>query len=200
MFAGEEPLTYDDLRMNVEGLAKQLNALGVQQGTKVAILSANMPNWGISFFAISVVGAIVVPILPDFSASEIKNILLHAEVEFIFVSESLRSKVNRSEFEGLRVICIEELKEIDANGELLGIPIRSDEAFVYADVKEEDLLSIIYTSGTTGKSKGVMLTHKNIAWTAQQSIHFQYIDSSDRFLSVLPLSHTFENTLKIPWA
>src|SRR5690606_35308938 len=58
-----------------------------------------------------------------------------------------------------------------------------------------DLLSIIYTSGTTGKSKGVMLTHKNIVWTAKQSRTLQFIDTRDRFISVLPLSHTFENTL-----
>lgn len=195
MFAGEDPLTYDDLRTRVEGLGKQLRALGVQQGTKVAILSANMPNWGISFFATSAVGAVAVPILPDFSASEIKNILVHAEVNFIFVSESLLSKINRDEVEGLRVIRIEDFREIDTDGALTELSAIDDSVFEYADVDEEDLLSIIYTSGTTGKSKGVMLTHKNIVWTAQQSIYFQFVDSSDRFLSVLPLSHTFENTL-----
>lgn len=195
MFAGDKPLTYDDVKMEVESLGKQLRAFGVQPGTKVAILSANMPNWGISFFAISVVGAVVVPILPDFSACEIKNILLHAEAEFVFVSASLQSKVDREAIPGLKIISIEELKEIDATGALVDLPQADDSAFEYAPVEEEDLLSIIYTSGTTGKSKGVMLTHKNIVWTAQQSIHFQYVDSTDRFLSVLPLSHTFENTL-----
>jgi long-chain acyl-CoA synthetase len=67
--------------------------------------------------------------------------------------------------------------------------------FHYEDVEEEDLLSIIYTSGTTGKSKGVMLTHKNIIWTTRQCEYLQDINADDRFLSVLPLSHTFENTL-----
>jgi long-chain acyl-CoA synthetase len=62
-------------------------------------------------------------------------------------------------------------------------------------VEEEDLASIIYTSGTTGHSKGVMLTHKNISFNALKGRKIQWIDETDRFLSVLPLSHTYENTL-----
>ena len=63
------------------------------------------------------------------------------------------------------------------------------------DVEEEDLASIIYTSGTTGRSKGVMLTHKNITFNALKGKVIQPMDETDRFLSVLPLSHTYENTL-----
>jgi long-chain acyl-CoA synthetase len=63
------------------------------------------------------------------------------------------------------------------------------------DVSEEDLASIIYTSGTTGKSKGVMLTHRNICFNARMSDRVQEINETDRFLSVLPLSHTYENTI-----
>jgi long-chain acyl-CoA synthetase len=63
------------------------------------------------------------------------------------------------------------------------------------NVEEEDLASIIYTSGTTGRSKGVMLTHRNITFNAQKGMVIQPIDKNDRFLSVLPLSHTYENTL-----
>jgi len=62
-------------------------------------------------------------------------------------------------------------------------------------VHEEDLATIIYTSGTTGSSKGVMLTHKNITWTALQSLTIEPLTPDDRFLSILPLSHTYENTL-----
>jgi len=63
------------------------------------------------------------------------------------------------------------------------------------EVEEEDLASIIYTSGTTGRSKGVMLTHKNITFNALKGNVIQPMDETDRFLSVLPLSHTYENTL-----
>jgi long-chain acyl-CoA synthetase len=62
-------------------------------------------------------------------------------------------------------------------------------------VMEEDLAAIIYTSGTTGKSKGVMLTHKNICFTAEQVLTIQRVVETDVFLSILPLSHTYEQTL-----
>jgi len=64
-----------------------------------------------------------------------------------------------------------------------------------AEVAEDDLAAIIYTSGTTGKSKGVMLTHRNICHNASASRLIQPVNEHDRFLSILPLSHTYENTL-----
>jgi long-chain acyl-CoA synthetase len=152
----------------------------------------NMPQWGIAFFATSVLGAVVVPILPDFHPTEIKNIILHADVSAIYVSESLRTKLDNTL--EIPVIYIEEFQVV---GQANQSPIQSfDDLFLeYPKVEEHDLCSIIYTSGTTGKSKGVMLSHKNIVWTAQQSFLIQNITPGDRFLSVLPLSHTFENTL-----
>lgn len=189
VFVGEENLTYAQLKAEVGKVAALLDSIGIKKGDKVGILSLNMPNWGIAFFATASIGAVAVPILPDFHSNEINNILQHADVSTIFVSESLRSKLQPTS--GIKIIRIE-----DFSGE--NIPdIRSivSMTFDYEKVKENDLCSIIYTSGTTGKSKGVMLSHKNIVWTAQQSFLIQNIFPGDRFLSVLPLSHTFENTL-----
>lgn len=62
-------------------------------------------------------------------------------------------------------------------------------------VEEEDIASIIYTSGTTGFSKGVVLTHKNLVWDARQCRTIQHVSEVDRFLSILPMAHTYENTL-----
>nr|MBD3622936.1 AMP-binding protein [Sunxiuqinia sp.] len=193
-FVGEEVKTYSQLQAEVEALGTYLRGLGVQKGTKVAILSTNMPNWGVAFFAVAAIGAIAVPILPDFHPAEIRNIIQHAEAEAVFVSENLMNKLEQEEYPMLKVIQIETLKELNAE-DYPAAAVETPDVFQYADVDEEDLLSIIYTSGTTGKSKGVMLTHKNIVWTAKQSRTLQFIDTSDRFMSVLPLSHTFENTL-----
>ena len=193
-FVGEEVKTYSQLQAEVEALGTYLRGLGVQKGAKVAILSTNMPNWGVAFFAVAAIGAIAVPILPDFHPAEIRNIIQHAEAEAVFVSENLMNKLEQEEYPMLKVIQIETLKELNAE-DYPAASVETPDVFQYADVDEEDLLSIIYTSGTTGKSKGVMLTHKNIVWTAKQSRTLQFIDTSDRFMSVLPLSHTFENTL-----
>lgn len=192
VFVGENDRTYAQLEKEVKKAALQLQQIGIQKGDKVAILSLNMPQWAIAFFGALVNGAVVVPILPDFTATEIKNILDHAEVKVIYVSESLRGKLNPDP--GQTIISIEDFK-VMSETVAADYETMDESRFVYATIDEQDLATIIYTSGTTGKSKGVMLTHKNIVWTAQQSWLIQNIDSSDRFLSVLPLSHTFENTL-----
>ena len=194
LFVGEENRTYAQLEIEVKKAALQLQSIGVKKGDKVAILSSNMPQWGIAFFATSIAGAVVVPILPDFHPNEIKNILEHAEVSVIYVSETLKCKLEAGS--NLKIIHIEKFEVVSETAN----PVfgEMDETqFVYEKIEEHDLASIIYTSGTTGKSKGVMLTHKNIVWTAQQCWLIQNIFPSDRFLSILPLSHTFENTLAL---
>ena len=192
IFVGEENLTYKQLETEVKKAALQLQSIGVKKGDKVAILSLNMPQWGIAFFATSVLGAVVVPILPDFHPNEIKNIILHADVSVVYVSETLRLKLEP--ISELTVISIENFQIGSGKTQAL-FGDMDEQLFEYPKVEENDLCSIIYTSGTTGKSKGVMLTHKNIVWTAQQSWIIQNVVPGDRFLSVLPLSHTFENTL-----
>jgi len=192
IFVGEETLTYRQMEAKVKKVALQLESLGIKRGDHIAILSQNMPNWGISFFAISVLGAVVIPILPDFHPNEIKNILDHAEVSAVYVSESLLPKLGS--LENIDIILIDDYKVTTRSG-LQSIEEIDENQFAYREIAEKELASIIYTSGTTGKSKGVMLTHKNIVWTAQQSWLIQNIVSGDRFLSVLPLSHTFENTI-----
>jgi len=189
IFVGEENLTYSQLEAQVKKVGAQLRSIGIKKGDKVAILSLNMPNWGVAFFAIACIGAVAVPVLPDFHPNEISNILLHADVSAIFVSETLQSKLGQPS--ELQIIQIEDFSTTNA----VKSGANESQNFEYEQVKENDLCSIIYTSGTTGKSKGVMLSHKNIVWTAQQSFIIQNIFPDDRFLSVLPLSHTFENTL-----
>lgn len=194
VFVGEENRTYAQLEIEVKKAALQLQTIGVKKGDKVAILSLNMPQWGIAFFAASISGAVVVPILPDFHPNEIKNILDHAEVSVVYVSETLRLKLEPTP--GMAVIHIEKFSVVSEKEQQAFDEI-DESQFEYEKIEEQDLATIIYTSGTTGKSKGVMLTHKNIVWTAQQCWLIQNIIPSDRFLSVLPLSHTFENTLAL---
>ncbi|SHI75962.1 long-chain acyl-CoA synthetase [Tangfeifania diversioriginum] len=201
VYAGESKYTYQELGEDVKRVAALLKKHGVQPGDKVAILSPNMPNWGIAFFSISWIGATAVPILPDFHSNEIESIIEHSETKTLFVSESLYSSLNENTINKLGKIILvdcfalipkgtpkEKLKSFETE-----LPETAE--LLPAEVNEEDLASIIYTSGTTGNSKGVMLTHKNLMWTSEKSYTLQDISETDRFLSVLPLSHTFENTL-----
>lgn len=202
VFVGEENYTYKQLGDDVDKVATMLSDMGISKGDKVAILSTNMPTWGVAFFAIAVVGAVAVPILPDFHENEISTILKHSEAKIIFVSNSLYSNISKKSKHLIEQIILienfavvpENIIEEDLASLKSSLPETANKT-VHAEVEEEDLASIIYTSGTTGNSKGVMLTHKNLAWTTQQCYTLQEIKSNDRFLSILPLSHTLENTV-----
>lgn len=194
-FVGEEGLTYNQFQSQVNATMAWLEKLGIKRDDKVAILSTNMPNWAVAYFGIASMGAVVVPILPDFSAEEVKNVLLHSEAKTIFISETLLKKLDLPEENSVETIIkiedftIETGKPDSPAFEQGATPINRYE------VDKEDLVAIIYTSGTTGKSKGVMLRHRNVVSNAIIGKKIQQIGETDRFLSILPLSHTFENTL-----
>ncbi len=193
-YVGDKEITYNEVAENVDSLIAMLEKIGIVSGDKIGLLSNNMPNWGITYFAITSMGAVVVPMLPDFSNMEINNVIEHSEMKAIFASNTLIKKVTASNLHNIKhVIRIEDFN-ISDNKINIYFNLDSTSSKKY-DVKENDLASIIYTSGTTGKSKGVMLTHKNICFTADKSRTVQPVNDKDRFLSVLPLSHTYENTL-----
>lgn len=192
---GEKPLTYNEVNRQINGLMRFLEDLEIQPGDKVAILSTNLPNWGIAYFAITFIGAVVVPLLPDFLPAEIENILNHSEAKAIFYSEKLSSKIDQVQAPILKQrIRIEDFALItnDFNRPVFNADAAYKEVY---NVDEDDLAAIIYTSGTTGNSKGVMLSHKNICSNAQNAQCVRNVHEKDRFLSILPMSHTYENTL-----
>lgn len=194
-FVGEEPITFEEAYRQISAVSAFLAANGINKGDKVAILSANMPNWAIAYFAITFMGAVVVPVLPDFSVTEVANVLEHSEARAVFVSSGLVAKVEGTQSAALRTaIQIEDFSFIFSDPTAVPFNASAIHSYDYT-VDEEDLASIIYTSGTTGRSKGVMLTHKNISYDALKGRVVHYLDENDRFLSVLPLSHTYENTL-----
>jgi len=190
-YVDEAPLTYTGFRHKINQVISFLSEAGFKKGDKIAILSQNMPNWGVADMAIASMGAVVVPMLPEFSNEEINNVLEHSEAKGIFVSDRLLHKLTAAE---IKKINIESLELHD--GSLKAETFTADEGlFMSFGVKPEDMASIIYTSGTTGKQKGVMLSHKNICFDAHKARVVQPIMESDSFLSILPLSHAYENTL-----
>jgi len=192
-FLDEEPLTYGDVGKAADSLRFFLEEIGIKQGDKVAVFSSNMPNWSVSYFAIASMGAVVVPVLPDFTPEEINNILEHSETSAIFVSEGLFPKL-KGICDNIPVINIENFSVFPGPGDKTVFNPEKKSTRSYS-VDPEDLAAIIYTSGTTGKSKGVMLLNRNIASNVYQSKDMQLIEENDRFISLLPLSHTFENTV-----
>lgn len=185
---GKTPMTYLELYEAVKQYAFLLKHVGIKKGDKVAILSPSMPKWGVAYFAIVCLGAIAVPLLPDFNKSEVEGIIRHSEACFAFASKSNQEKL--TECATLRYIyCLED--EAFLTGETIANIDTSVDLFA-EPIDEQDTASIIYTSGTTGTPKGVELTHKNIAFMAHQTRLIQDIHPTDTFLSILPMSHVYE--------
>lgn len=201
-FVDEKAFTYNELAQKVSAMSELLKEHGINKGDKVALLSENSPHWAVAYLSVCSIGAVIVPILPDFHPSEITHILRHAEAKGIFVSKKhsatiYESNTNLLEFaidiESLKFLT--DFKDISYLSQLRQKVKEKLNFHKNEEVFEDDLCAIIYTSGTTGHSKGVMLTHKNIATNAMSAFGILTINSDDVFLSVLPLAHTFECTV-----
>lgn len=193
-----DSITYQQLNDVSQYVSKLLYSLGLRKGNKVAIYSTSLPNWGASYFGIVDSGLIAVPLLPDFSVSEVESILKHAEVSAIFVADKLAPRLESVSNEILPVIInINDFSLIRSNKEFKALSPEEVKQVKLPDItiNEEDIASIIYTSGTTGRSKGVVLTHKNIVFNAVQCQTVHRIHKRDRCLSFLPLSHVYEFTI-----
>ena len=105
-FVDGESFTYTEVADQVRQLSMFLRSKGLRRGDRIAILSESMPNWGIAYFAITSMGCIAVPVLPEFHGSEIAHILRHAQVSALFVSERLFDKWTEADVHPNTVILI----------------------------------------------------------------------------------------------
>ena len=206
------PMPYAALGDRVEEISHYLQERGIHFGDRVAILSENKPNWCIAYLSIVTMGAVAVPILPDFHANEVLHIIKHSEAKAIFISEKLYETIADERIEHLgTVILIDDMHLIpprtrlerlrsmiqEGNRELIKISRAAKRmtGFERKEILPDDLAAIVYTSGTTGHSKGVMLTHQNIVANILATLKIQNVTIDDRLISILPLSHTYENTV-----
>ncbi|NCD05203.1 MAG: long-chain fatty acid--CoA ligase [Spirochaetia bacterium] len=214
VYGDNDVITYGKFNYIIQNIRAFLVNKGLKKGDKVALLGESSPNWMIAYFSITTIGAIAVPILPEFSKKEIAKILEHSEAKAIVVNSKQFDKVSTFCIDNPRAVVrmddlfyipeklfcdIKEKKDFE---EAAGIDIKSykrrakeNKELDEIKVNEDDLASIIYTSGTTGTSKGVMLSHKNLVWNADiSSDAYVKITPRYKFLSILPVAHVYEFT------
>lgn len=189
---GGQEYTYESFKHKCLELSQRFNRFGISAGDKVAILSNNMPNWTVAMFSCVPFGRVTVPILPDSSESEVTNILTHSGCKALFISKRMLKKLSDEVKDKMTLVIDIETFELIK---------KDDHAFTCeghgADPQADDLASIIYTSGTSGKAKGVMLSHRNFCQNIIAAYHAQKAGKKDRWLSILPMSHTYEMAFSV---
>ncbi|HXB61427.1 MAG TPA: long-chain fatty acid--CoA ligase [Acidobacteriaceae bacterium] len=200
------PISSNELRRRVRGLAGALKLWGIQKGDRIAILSENRWEWAVTDFAALAIGAVDVPLYPTLTAEQAAYALRDSGARMAVVSTSsqlqkIASILSQTSVE--RILVMDSDPQAWNDGPswekaspladfMGGLLAHEDEAAFSAmlrEAKPDDLATIIYTSGTTGESKGVMLTHANIASNLNYSTSPFNFNANDVCISFLPLSH-----------
>lgn len=202
-------LQYRDVARKIEKIHILLENAGIEKGDKIAICGRNSAHWTVTYLAVITYGAVVVPILHEFKADQVHNIVNHSEALLLFVGDQIWENLNEAAMPHLEGII--ELKDF-------GVPVSRSEKLAYArdhlneifghkfpcrfrpdDIsyekeKSEDLAIINYTSGTTGYSKGVMLPYRSILSNVLYCKEKIGLKAGDSVVSMLPLGHVFGMT------
>ena len=182
-----ESYTYGDVAKMIARLHQLFKQLGIEPGNKIALCDKNNAHWGISFFAAFSYGAVVVPILSEFSIEQIQNIYDHSESSLIICGQKYA--------DGLKARIL-NIADFSMHDEPLSIDMSAFTDLQPSDIhffreEPDDLALLSYTSGSTGRSKGVMLPYRSI-WS---NCHFadEVLDfmPGDNTLSILPLAHMY---------
>ena len=196
------PMSTSEFLNAAMDVSRGLISMGVQAGDRIAVASSNRYEWNILDIAVQQVGAILVPLYPNISASDYRFILNDAGVEICVVSnDELVGKLSeiRSDVPSLKhLFSFDNLEncphwsQIESNKGQVEIEMVEQRM---REVKSADLVTIIYTSGTTGNPKGVMLSHANILSTVAACIDPIPADKNSKVLSFLPVCHIYERML-----
>ena len=199
-------LQYKDVARKIEKLHILLAESGIKPGDKVAVCGRNSSHWGVAFLAIVTYGAVAVPILHEFKADNIHNIVNHSEARLLFVGDVVWESLNEAEMpllEGIilmtdftLLVCRSKQLEYAREhlNELFGKKFPRNfrrEHVSYRRDNPEELAVINYTSGTTSFSKGVMLPYRSLWANTQFAFDVLTLKPGDRIVSMLPMAHMY---------
>ena len=201
-----ETLQYKDVARKIEKIHSILEQIDIQPGEKIAICGRNSANWCVAFLSVMTYGAVIVPILHEFKADNIHNIVNHSEARFLFVGDQVWENLDERQMPNLEgIVSLKDFSLLVSRSEDLTYarehlneifgrkyPCR----FLRQDIhwrceQPDDLALINYTSGTTGYSKGVMLSYRSLISNVNYCRRMIGIRPGDSIVSMLPMGHVF---------
>lgn len=198
-------ITHREFRDQINALGTKLIDMGLA-GKRIAVIGENRYEWGVSYLAVVTGTGIVVPLDKALPNNEIESLILRSEVEAIFYSQKYDEIMNELKEKGntkiqyfISMDLQQEEKGIYSWKQLINqgeeLIASGDKRFIEAKINPQEMSIMLFTSGTTAMSKAVMLSHQNIVSNLYDITSVIKIDENDRFLSFLPLHHTFESTV-----
>ena len=199
-------LQYKDVARKIEKVHLIFEASGIKKGDKIAICGRNSSHWGVTFLATLTYGAVAVPILHEFKADNIHNIVNHSEAKLLFVGDQVWENLNEAAMtilEGIILmtdfsILISRTEKLDYArehlNELFGKKYPKNfrkEHIEYHKDQPEELAVINYTSGTTSYSKGVMLPYRSLWSNTAFAFEVLPLKAGDKIISMLPMAHMY---------
>ncbi len=202
-------LQYHDVARKIEKLHILFENGGVAKGDKIALCGRNSSAWACAFLATLTYGAIAVPILHEFTADQIHNIVNHSEAKFLFVGDIVATQVDATKMPGLEgIIYIPDYSLVVSRtdkltyarehlNEMFGQKypkyFRKEHVKYYREQNPDELAMINYTSGTTGFSKGVMIPYRAMWSNADFAKHAlgDHLHTGDQVISILPMAHMY---------
>ncbi|PIV80922.1 long-chain fatty acid--CoA ligase [bacterium CG17_big_fil_post_rev_8_21_14_2_50_64_8] len=203
---GGSAISYGDVANRIFRLHHIFDRLGMERGDRVALVGRNTVNWAVTYLATVSYGAVIVPILPDFTPGEIEHLVRHSGAKLMVAAPGIFDGLDPEHMEPLQgVFGLLDMGLIwHRNTSLPGIVKGADTGYVeqfrdrlsretltFGALGGDTLAAIVYTSGTTGFSKGVMLTHNALMANVQHFSVCVELKAEDRIVSFLPLAHAF---------
>ncbi|MBO7127176.1 AMP-binding protein [bacterium] len=199
--------SYAEVAASITRIHELFKSFGIKKGDKIALCGRNSSNWGIVYLASITYGAVIVPILVDFSPDEIVHIVNHSDSKLFFAADSVFEKIKDRTLEKTEaVVSLENFGFFFVKDEEKKMPAEKNDADFVEKLKQNPLVkenfhleavsndtqaSIVYTSGTTGFSKGVMLTHNALMVNVKFFVDNLMKDEPGNVLAFLPLAHCF---------
>lgn len=190
-------LSYGEAGAIIVQLHDLFRRQGIIKGDKIALIGKNSGNWACVYLATVSYGAVIVPLLQDFTANDVYNLVNHSESKLLFASDFIFNKLEVPRFEIVKSIYqLEDYKllwgknDIEINYDPPTIPLNR-ESFSIDKPDNSDLAAILYTSGTSGNPKGVMLNHNALAANIRYARANMPLRAGDRIVSFLPLAHSY---------
>ncbi len=198
-------ITHKEFRDDINALGTKLIDMGLKD-KRIAVISENRYEWGVDYLATVTGVGVIVPLDRALPGNEIENLMIRSEVEAIFYSSKYDETMNRVKEQGTTNVKyfismdlekeengVYSQKELIKQGKKL--LEEGNTEFLNAEIDAEKMSIMLFTSGTTAMSKAVMLSHKNICTNLKDITSVIRLYTTDRFLSFLPLHHTFECTV-----